>query len=149
MKPSLESQPGKILVGSVRRKTGPKPTSIHCDLPGVRLLLNDNYCLSVPLESLDPGTRSVKSTDLLKVQKSFHNSQKLAAVVTSGVVDHVLSVKGQPQKNGISPAFVPPKPLLKYVNNAFCVDHLGSVRPVPNVPNVALNFPVGARLSLF
>ena len=36
---------------------------------------------------------------------------------------------------------------LKYVNNALCVDHLCSVTPVANVPNVAPNLPVGARLQ--
>ena len=149
MKPSLGSQPGKILVGSVRRKTGPRPTSIHRDLPGVRLFLNDNYCLNVPLKSLDPSTKSVKPTDLLNVLKSSHNSQKLSVVVNSGVVGLVPSVKGQPQKKGISPVFVPSKQSLKYVNNAFCVDHSCSVRPVPNVPNVVPNLPVGARLSQF
>ena len=149
MKPSLGSQPGKILVGSVRRKTGPKPTSIHRDLPGVRLLLNDNYCSSVPLENLDPGATSVESTDVLTVQQHYQNSQNFSKVVNSGVVDHVPFVKGQPQKKGVSPVFVPTKKSLKYVNNAFCVDHLCSASPAPNVQNVAQTLPVGARLSLF
>ena len=146
MKPSLGSQPGKILVGSVRRKTRPRPRSIHRDLPGVRLLLNDNYCLNALLKSLAPGTKSVKPTDLLNVPKSSHNSQKLSVVVNSGVIGLVPSVKGQPQKKGISPVFVPSKQSLKYMNNAFCVDHSCSVRPVPNV---VPNLPVGARLSQF
>ena len=36
---------------------------------------------------------------------------------------------------------------LKYVNNALFVDHLCSVKPVANVPNVAPNLPVGTRLQ--
>ena len=78
-----------------------------------------------------------------KVQQGMADQLK---IVNSGAVDHVLSVKGQPQKKGVSRVFVAQKQPLKYVNNVFCVDHLCSVRPVPNV---AQNLPVGARLSFF
>ena len=39
--------------------------------------------------------------------------------------------------------------LLKYVNNVSCVDQLCFVKLAPNVPNVAQNLPVGARLNQF
>ena len=155
MNPSLGSQPGKILVGSVRRNTSPRPASTHRDLPEIRRRLNDNYCLSVPLGSLTPGETSVSLTDLVNVQQAYqtgpvsgetNNSLKFCAVVNSGVVDHVHYVKGQPQKKGVSPVFVQQKQPLKYVNNVFCVDLLCSVRPVPNV---AQTLPVGTRLNHF
>ena len=38
---------------------------------------------------------------------------------------------------------------LKYVNNVSCVDQLCSVKLALNVPDVAQNLPVGARLNQF
>ena len=69
--------------------------------------------------------------------------------VNSSVVFLAPFAIGQPQKKGISPVPVNLNKVqsLKYVNNALCVDHLCSVTPVANVPNVASNLPVGTRLQ--
>ena len=69
--------------------------------------------------------------------------------VNSSVVSPAPFAIGQPQKKGISPVPVNLNKVqsLKYVNNALCVDHLCSVTPVANVPNVAPNLPVGTRLQ--
>ena len=69
--------------------------------------------------------------------------------VNSSVVFPAPFAIGQPQKKGISPVPVNLNKVqsLKYVNNALCVDHLCSVTPVANVPNVASNLLVGTRLQ--
>ena len=68
------------------------------------------------------------------------------------VVKFVLSAPGLPQRKGISPG-VPEcqlkKSQLKSVKSVSCVTQLSCVNPVSNVPNVALNLPVGARLQNF
>ena len=68
------------------------------------------------------------------------------------VVKFVPSATGLPQRKGISPG-VPEcqlkKSQLKSVKSASCVTQLSCVNSVSNVPNVALNLPVGARLQNF
>ena len=68
------------------------------------------------------------------------------------VVKFVLSAPGLPQRKGISPG-VPEcqlkKSQLKSVKSVSCVTQLSCVNPVSNVPNVAPNLPVGARLQNF
>ena len=68
------------------------------------------------------------------------------------VVKFVPSAPGLPQRKGISPG-VPEcqlkKSQLKSVKSASCVTQLSCVNPVSNVPNVALNLPVGAKLQNF
>ena len=66
----------------------------------------------------------------------------------NSVVNHAHIVQGQPQRKGISLAVVR-RQSLKYVNNVSCVDQFCSVKLAPNVPNVAQNLPVGARLNQF
>ena len=66
----------------------------------------------------------------------------------SVVVNQAHIVKGQPQKKGISPDIVQHHKL-KYVKVVSCVDHLSFVQNVANVPTVALDLPIGARLYQF
>ena len=122
--------------------------------PGVTIHLNDNQspdpqflefqhrgqeCYSgLPYHQAGPDPRQT-----LKFVQGNINS------VNSSVVSPALFAIGQPQKKGISPVPVNLNKVqsLKYVNNALCVDHLYSVTPVANVPNVAPNLPVGTRLQ--
>ena len=48
---------------------------------------------------------------------------------------------------GTSPAVVRQHQLLKYVNNVSYVDHLCSVKHVPNVQTVAKDLPVGPDIN--
>ena len=57
-------------------------------------------------------------------------------------------VKGQSYKKGVNPDVVQHKKL-KYVKDIFCIDHLRFVHNVTNVPTVAPDLPVGARLHRF
>ena len=78
------------------------------------------------------------------------DSRKSFPQVRSGVSSHINDnyYQGQPQRKGINLAFVR-RQSLKYVNNVSCVDQLCSVKLAPNVPKVAQNLPVGARLNQF
>ena len=50
------------------------------------------------------------------------------------------------QKKGVNPNNGH-RPVIKYVNNVSCVDHLSSVKCVTNVPTVTPGLPVGVRLD--
>ena len=66
--------------------------------------------------------------------------------VNSVVVNHAHIVQGKPQRKDVTLDIVR-RQSLKYVNNVSCVDQLCSIKLVPNIPNVAQNLPVGARLK--
>ena len=53
-----------------------------------------------------------------------------------------------PQKKSINPDIVY-RQEIKYMNDVSCVDHLSSIKSVTNVPVVAPDLPVGARLHQF
>ena len=60
----------------------------------------------------------------------------------------LLSLKGQAQRKGVSPAIVQ-RQKLKYVNNVSCVGQSSFVQLVPNVQTPIQDLLVGARLHLF
>ena len=53
------------------------------------------------------------------------------------------------QKKGVNPNFCQKYTEIKYVKDVSCVGHLSSANIVTNVPTVAINPPVGARLHQF
>ena len=59
------------------------------------------------------------------------------------------SVVRFPQKKGVIPNYCHNYTEIKYVKDLSCVGHLSSVNLVTNVPNVAIDLPVGARLHQF
>ena len=73
--------------------------------------------------------------------------------VNCHVAKSVPSAPGHSQKKELSPGrsecHIPRNYKLKYVNSVSCVTQLSVVQPVVNVPNVAQNPPVGARLQSF
>ena len=73
--------------------------------------------------------------------------------VNCHVAKSVPSAPGHSQKKELSPGRsecqIPRNYKLKYVNSVSCVTQLSVVQPVVNVPNVAQNPPVGARLQSF
>ena len=95
-------------------------------------------CSGVPDQQTGPDSKQT----LIHVARNLNS-------VNSFVVSPAPFATGQPQKKGISPVSVNLNKVqpLKYVNNALFVDHLCSVKPVANVPNVAPNLPVGTRLQ--
>ena len=69
--------------------------------------------------------------------------------VNSCVVNIVLFAKGYPQKKGVNPSYCYHCQRIKYVKDVSCVDHLSCRNLVTNVPIVAPDLPVGARLHQF
>ena len=70
--------------------------------------------------------------------------------VNCSVVNPVLFAQGLSQKEDVSPIIVKcHKTELKYVKDVSCVDQLSPVSPVTNVPTVAQDLIVGARLQSF
>ena len=64
-------------------------------------------------------------------------------------VPNVHSVTGLPQKKGVNPNYCCNQTEIKHVNDVSCVGHLSSANIVTNVPTVAINPPIGARLHQF
>ena len=68
--------------------------------------------------------------------------------VKSCVVTHVPFAGGLPQKKGINPD-IAQHPEIKSVKDVSCVGHWSFVQNVTNVPIVAIDLPVRARLHQF
>ena len=64
-------------------------------------------------------------------------------------IANVHSVTGLPQKKGVNPNYCNNHTEIKYVKDVSCVGHLSSANLVTNVPTVAIDPPVGARLHKF
>ena len=64
-------------------------------------------------------------------------------------VANVHSVTRLPQKKGVNPNYCHNYTEIKHGKNVSCVGHLNSANIVTNVPTVAINPPVGARLHQF
>ena len=89
-----------------------------------------------------------QATNIRKDNKITYRSD---TCINSFVVNPVLTAPGLSQKNDISPGVSGcyQESKLKYVKNIFCVDQLSFVKPVTNVPTVASNLPLAARLQNF
>ena len=77
---------------------------------------------------------------------------QLNTLVNFPVVKVAHTATGPSQRKDVSPGVADcyhKEYKLKYVKSVFCVIQLSCVKPVTNVPNVASNLPVGARLQNF
>ena len=140
--------------GSRARKVVVRPQLSNRSWPNS---INDNYCVkcvtglkdfvdvSGKLESLNPPPVLAGKKDLsVTTKRETENSH-----VNSYVVNPVHFVKGYLQKKGVNPANCQNYTEIKYVKDVSCVGHLSSVNLVTNVPTVASDLPVGARLHQF
>ena len=125
-----------------REKTGKERVVLphsHPDLPRAISRINDSYCIS------KLHTRLLAWSDTL--------SQTIDTLhVKLPVIHHVTTAPGQSQKKDLSPGPVNcqyKECKLKSVKSVTCVTQLSYVNPVTNVPNVAPNLAVGARLQNF
>ena len=123
----------------------------HPDQPKASSHINDNYCISVLLTGLLAGSQRtvnlVQSPETLNV-KTMQTPRTLP--VNCSVVNPVPFAKGLSQKKDVSPVIVKcHKTELKYVKDVSCVDQLSSVSLVTNVPTIARDLIVGARLQSF
>ena len=69
--------------------------------------------------------------------------------VSLPIVNHVLIAGRHLQKKGKRKADIVQHQSLKYEKNVSCIDHLSFVQNVTNVPVIALDRHVGARLHKF
>ena len=132
-----------------------RPQLSHRNRLRIQSNVNDNYCVkcvtglkdcacvSVKTESLDPSPVISGGKDLTS------KSETVNLHVNSYVVNPVLIVKGYPQNKGVNPSYCYHCQRIKCVKDVSCVDHLCSVNLVTNVPTVAPDLPVGARLHKF
>ena len=74
------------------------------------------------------------------------SKSKTVFLHVNSCVANVHSVTGLPQKKGVNPNYCYNQTEIKHVS---CVGHLRSANIVTNVPTVAINPPVGARLHQF
>ena len=111
----------------------------HPDLPGASSHINDSYCITkLQTQLLARSTVLTQTKDTLNVKLP--------------VVPLVTTAPGQSQKKDLSPGPVNclyKECKLKSVKSVSCVTQLSCVNPVTNVPNVAPNLAVGARLQNF
>ena len=77
------------------------------------------------------------------------SKSKTVFLHVNSCVANVHSVTRLPQKKGVNPNYCYDQTEIKHVNDVSCVGHLSSANIVRNVPTVAINPPVGARLHQF
>ena len=85
----------------------------------------------------------------MEKHRTLNNKSETVFLHVNSCVANVHSVTGLPQKKGVNPNFCQKYTEIKYVKDVSCVGHLSSVNIVTNVPTVAINPPVGARLHQF
>ena len=120
-----------------------KPQTLPKSRPWVQREVNDNYCVSNVAGVKDSVHVSGKKEDL-KPSPVTSKSETVFLHVNFFVAN-VHSVTGLPQKKGVNPNYCYNQKEIKHVNDVSCVGHLSSA----NVPTVAINPPVGARLHQF
>ena len=135
---------GKPLVAKDSMRAKNLLQTIHPNQQRASSPINDNYCVKVLQTGLLAGSKPPTSRNTI-------NSHVSKTLVNSLVVNPVLTAPGLSQKKDINPGVSSSyqEVKLKYVKDVFCVDQLSFVKPVTNVPTVASNLPVGARLQYF
>ena len=150
---NLTDPPGKTSLHMVRARGVKGDLSTHSVWPRTRSRINDNYCVSVLKTGLLAGSQEtvnfVQLPETLSI-KTMNLETPQTSLVNCSVVNPVLFAKGHSQNKDIGPVIVNcHKTELKYVKDVSCVDQLSFVRPVNNVPAVARDLPVRARLQKF
>ena len=77
------------------------------------------------------------------------SKSKTVFLHVNSCVANVHSITGLPQKKAVNPNYCYHYREIKYVKDISCVGHLSSANIVTDVPTVAINPPVGARLHQF
>ena len=106
----------------------------------------NNYCVS----NLAGVKDSVHISGKKDLNPSPVNSKSETVFLhVNSSVANVHSVTGLPQKKGVSPNYCYNHTEIKHVKDVSCVGHLTSANIVINVPTMAINPSVGARLHQF
>ena len=102
-----------------------------------------DYCVCVT-DKVETVVKKPTGRDCLVVTNSLRT--RTHSNVNCGVVKHVPFAGGLPQKKGLNPDH---HIAINSVKGVSCINQLISVNLVTNVLNVALDLPVGARLTQF
>ena len=124
-----------------------RPPPFHRNRPRVLNRVNDNYCVKCA-SGLNGCVCVPGQLDLNPSPVTSGKSETVNLHVNSCFAN-VLSVTGLPQKEGVNPNYCYNQTEIKHVKDVSCVGHLNSANIVTNVPTVAINLPVGARLHQF
>ena len=106
--------------------------------------INDNYCFLSPVAVARPS----KSVSNVERQNFSVSVQQPVLCPVASPVPFVLSVRGQSQKKDGSPSSKV-KQEIKFVKDAFSVDHCVFAPVVPNAHNVVNAHLIGGRLQKF
>ena len=106
--------------------------------------INDNYCFLSPVAVARPS----KSVSNVERQNFSVSVQQPVLGPVASPVPFVLSVRGQSQKKDGSPSSKV-KQEIKFVKDAFSVDHCVFAPVVPNAHNVVNAHLIGGRLQKF
>ena len=136
---------------NTRMPTGKKRLwqALSQNRPRVPNLVNDNYCVKCVAGlkdcacvsgqiGLNPSPMMAKDRDLTSKSETKFTCKLLCCKCS-----FCYRVS---QKKGVIPNYFHDFTEIKYVKDVSCVGHLSSVNLVRNVPTVALDLPVGARL---
>ena len=141
-------RPGSRLeTGKLDIKVVVKPQTSPKSRPRVQREVNDSYCVLNVTGVKDSVHVSGKKQDLNP--SPVTSKSETVFLHVNSFVANVHSVTGLPQKKGVNPNYCYNHTEIKHVNHVSCVGHLCSANTVTNVPTVAINPPVGARLHQF
>ena len=136
--PIPANQLGSLLVlGSVERKLRAYTVTFHPYYLRVSRLIYEYYCIA-PV-----GTRR------LTEQKDFRTFSDFKRKLLFLQIMYLLLSSIRKRKVIVSPVIPKPVKSIKFVKGVSCVDQLSFVQNVKNVPVVAPDLPVGARLQQF
>ena len=142
------NQPGsKLETSKWDRKVVAKPQTSPKSQTRVQRKVNDNYCVLHVAGVKDSVHVSGKNQDLNP--SPVTSKSETVFLHVNSFVANVHSVTGLPQKKGVNLNYCYHYTKIKHVNDVSCVGHLSSANTVRNVPTVAINPPVGARLQQF
>ena len=141
-------RPGsKLETSKLDRKVVVNPKISPKSRPRVQREVNDNYSVSDVAGVKDSVHVSGKKEDLNP--SPVTSKSKTVFLHINSFLANVHSVTGLPQKKGVNPNYCYNQTEIKHVNDVSCLGHLSSANIVTNVPTVAINPPVGARLHQF
>ena len=151
---SLLSQLGSKSENANReRKVLASLPPFHRNRPRVLNRINDNYCVQCVTRLKDcvcvPGKLGLNPSLVVAKDEKLPSKSETVNLLVNSCVANAHSVTGLPQKNGVNPNYCHNCTEIKYVKDVCCVGHLSSANLLANVPTVAINPPVGARLHQF
>ena len=115
--------------------------------------VHDNYCVQnvTGLKNFAcvPGQENLNPSPVMEKHRALSNKSETVFLHVNSCVANVNSVTGLPQKKDVNPNYCYNQTEIKHVNHVSCFGHLSSANTVTNVPTVAINPPVGARLQQF